>query len=157
MEAKVGRLLADLDRPEMHGATGRMNVVRALMLIQCRGMKPACARRKFAAGCVWHEFPTSSDGALLPCSSALSCMSYRYGLTRLPVPGRAALSFDYVQWLGNTYGPPARQAVHRGLPGITKCKNARNQEKKSSTGCRAKRYSAAGAPQAHRRDTAGTP
>ena len=90
-------------------------------------------------------------------SSALSCMSYRYGLTRLPVPGRAALSFDYVQWLGNTYGPPARQAVHRGLPGIAKCKNARNQEKKSSTGCRANRYSAAGAPQAHRRDTAGTP
>jgi len=41
--------------------------------------------------------------------------------------------------------------------GTTKRKNARNEEKKSSTGGRATQYSAAGAPQAHRRDTAGTP
>ena len=114
------RLLADLGRPEMCGATGRPNEVRALMLIRCRGMKPACARRKLAAGHVWHEFPTCSNGALLPYSSALSYMPYRCGLTRLPVPDRAALSFVYVQWLGNASGPPARRAVHhlRLCPGI---------------------------------------
>ena len=34
---RSARLLADLGRPEMYGATGRLNEVRALILIRCPG------------------------------------------------------------------------------------------------------------------------